>query len=174
MIKIANAHFTTHSWWVYSWMQCLHWYYYQTHSYMCHDSFIHVPWLIHTYAMTHFNTCAMTHSYMCHDSFIHVPWLIHTCAMTHSYMCHDSFIYVTWLIVVIRRQALRRKGHCIHEYTHYEWVVMCALPIFIISNDLYHLYFIISYEVAANTHLRDSLLSKSLQVSHFWVVQKRL
>ena len=33
-----------------------------------------------------------------HDSFIYVPWLIHTCAMTHSYMCHDSFIYVPWLI----------------------------------------------------------------------------
>ena len=34
----------------------------------------------------------MTHSYMCHDSFICVPWLIHMCAMTHSYVCHDSFI----------------------------------------------------------------------------------
>jgi len=33
--------------------------------------------------------------YMCHDSFIRVPWLIHTRAMTHSYACHDSFICVT-------------------------------------------------------------------------------
>ena len=33
--------------------------------------------------------CAMTHSYVCHDSFICVPWLIHMCAkcaMTHC-MC---------------------------------------------------------------------------------------
>jgi len=49
-----------------------------THLYVCHDSFICVPWLIHM--------CAMTHSYVCHDSFICVPWLIHMCAMTHSYV----------------------------------------------------------------------------------------
>jgi len=55
-----------------------------THSYMWHDSFIYVTWLIHI--------CDMTHSYMWHDSFI--------CDMTHSYMWHDSFLYVTWLIRV--------------------------------------------------------------------------
>jgi len=37
--------------------------------------------------------CAMTHSYVCQDSFIRVPWLIHTCAMTHSYECHVSSKY---------------------------------------------------------------------------------
>jgi len=42
--------------------------------------------------------CAMTHSYVCWDSFICVPWLIHICAMTHSYVCHDSFICLPWLI----------------------------------------------------------------------------
>jgi len=26
----------------------------------------------------------MTHSHVCHDSFISVPWLIHICVMTHS------------------------------------------------------------------------------------------
>jgi len=78
----------------------------------CHDSFIHVPWLIHTCTMTHsymyhdssmhvtwlIHTCTMTHSYMYHEFFIHAPWLIHTCTMTHSYMYHDSFIHVPWLI----------------------------------------------------------------------------
>ena len=29
--------------------------------------------------------CDMTHSYVSHDSFICVTWLIHTCDMTHSY-----------------------------------------------------------------------------------------
>jgi len=62
-----------------------------THSYTCHDSFIHVTWLwlLHT--------CDMTHSYMWHDSIIRHR-LIYTCDMTHSYMWHDSFIHVTWLI----------------------------------------------------------------------------
>ena len=49
--------------------------------------------------------CDMTHSYVWHDSFICVTWLIHMCDMTHSYVCHDSFIFVcfenesdvTWL-----------------------------------------------------------------------------
>ena len=61
-----------------------------THSYVRHDSFIRVTWLMHT--------CDMTHSYVWHDSFICVTWLIHTCDMTHSYVWHDSFICVTWLI----------------------------------------------------------------------------
>ena len=40
----------------------------------------------------HCHMCAMTHSYVCHDSFICVPWLIHMRAMTHSYVYHDSFL----------------------------------------------------------------------------------
>jgi len=42
--------------------------------------------------------CDMTHSYVWHDSFICVTWLIHMCDMTHSYVSHDSFIRVTCLI----------------------------------------------------------------------------
>jgi len=38
----------------------------------------------------------MPHSYVWHDSFICVTWLIHMCDMTHSYVWHDSFICVTW------------------------------------------------------------------------------
>jgi len=91
-----------------------------THPYVCHDSFIRVPWLIHTCAMTYSRwelifddacpadiknscffgawfsvmrigfMCAMTHSYVCHDPFICVPWLIHMCAWL-IHMC-------AWLI----------------------------------------------------------------------------
>ena len=61
-----------------------------THSYVCHDLFVRVRWLIHT--------CAMTHSYVYHDSFMRVPWLIHTCTMTHSYLRHGPFIRVPWMI----------------------------------------------------------------------------
>jgi len=40
----------------------------------------------------------MTHSYVWHDLFICVTWLIHMCDMTHSYVKHDSFCRCTWLI----------------------------------------------------------------------------
>jgi len=42
--------------------------------------------------------CDMTHSYVWHDSFICMIWLIHMCDTTHSYAWHDSFICVTWPI----------------------------------------------------------------------------
>jgi len=47
----------------------------------------------------HYQICDMTHSYVWHDSFICVTWLIHIWDMTYSYTWHDSFIYVTWLIL---------------------------------------------------------------------------
>jgi len=72
-----------------------------THSYVWHDSFICVTWLIHM--------CDMTHSYVWHDSFICVTWLIHACDMTCWFECslrarlgcilyvwRESFICVTW------------------------------------------------------------------------------
>ena len=42
--------------------------------------------------------CDMTCSYVWHDSFIRVAWLIHMCDVAHSYVWYDSFICVTWLI----------------------------------------------------------------------------
>jgi len=61
-----------------------------THSYVGHDSFICVPWLIHM--------CDMTHSDVWHDSFICATWLLHMCDMTHSSTWHDSIVCMTWLI----------------------------------------------------------------------------
>ena len=63
---------------------------YATQLFVCHESSICVPWLIHL--------CGMTHSSVCHASCICVPWLIHLCAMTHSSVCHDSFICVPYPI----------------------------------------------------------------------------
>ena len=44
-----------------------------THLYVCHDSFRALP----TVTWAHFRL-------FCHNTFLCVPWLIHTCAMTHS------------------------------------------------------------------------------------------
>jgi len=102
-----------------------------THSYVWHDSFIYVTWLIHM--------CDMTRSYVWHDSFIYVTWLIHMCDMTHSYLWHDSSIYVTWLIHICATIRWHRDSSIyvtclIHEDTidakltneschTYEWVM---------------------------------------------------
>jgi len=67
-----------------------------THSYVWHDSFICVTWLVRKCDIL-IRTCDMTHSYVWHDSFVCVTWLIHMCDLTHSYVWHDSFVCVTWL-----------------------------------------------------------------------------
>ena len=85
-----------------------------THSYMWHDSFIHVAWLIHM--------CDMTHSYMWHDVFTRVTCLMHVCDMTHSYARHDSSIRVTWLLHT--RDMTQHTFHVWIISSHmYEWVM---------------------------------------------------
>jgi len=88
-----------------------------THSYVWHDSFICVTWLIHM--------CDMTHSYVWHDVFMCVPWLANLCAMTHWCMArlggkidtwcvrHDSFICVTRLVhaCVMNRFFVCNESH---------------------------------------------------------------
>jgi len=54
-----------------------------THSYVWHDSFICVTWLVHN---------------VWHDSFIGETRLIHMWDMTHSHARHDSCICETWLV----------------------------------------------------------------------------
>jgi len=110
-----------------------------THSYVCHDSFVCVPWLIHTRAMTHsylwhdsfirapwiVHMDAITRSYVCYGAFTCVPWLVHTCALTHSYLCPDSFIRVPWLIHMC---AMAHSYVCHDLCTYVPWIVhMSAL-----------------------------------------------
>ena len=79
-----------------------------THSYVWHDPFMCVAWLMHVCDVTHSYVWHDTPSYVWHDSFICVTWTIHVCDMTHCmlwsstltriFVGHDSFMCVIWLI----------------------------------------------------------------------------
>jgi len=82
-----------------------------THSYVWHDSFICVTWLIFTkwrdILLTKLiDMCDVTQSYvwhdscLCvwHDSLICVRWIIDMCDVTHSYVGHDSSARATSLM----------------------------------------------------------------------------
>ena len=77
-----------------------------THLYVCHDSFIRVPWLIHDenwFLMMLVPQISKIHVFLGLDFrwwelVSCVPWLIHTCAMTHSFVFHDSSHMCAWLI----------------------------------------------------------------------------
>jgi len=92
------------------------------YSYVCHDSSMWVPWLIHVSAMTH--PCECHDSWVVqYNSFICVPWLFHMCAMTLSYLCHDSFICVPMQIRVCAEHywlcnlpALQFFGVVVHPF----------------------------------------------------------
>ena len=69
-----------------------------THSYVCHDSFVCVPWLICVTWLIHL--CGMTLSFVFvrRDSFICETCLVCMWDMTRLYLRHDSFICETWLV----------------------------------------------------------------------------
>ena len=60
--------------------------------------------LLHRLIGAIIHMCDMAYSYVWHDSFTHVTWLIHVCDVTHSYvttlihMCDVTNLYLTWLI----------------------------------------------------------------------------
>jgi len=101
-----------------------------SHSYVRHDSFICVTWLIHIHRRSN-ERIRGRRKCLRHDLFICAAWLIHMCDVTHSYtqttqwkdswdeeMCdmmnsyvrHDSFICVTWLMHIHRRSNERVRG----------------------------------------------------------------
>jgi len=62
------------------------------HSYVCHDVWTRVPWLIHIcFAFIHTTSHMFrlySHHYAWYKSFMCVPWRIHTCDSNESYL-HD-------------------------------------------------------------------------------------
>jgi len=109
-----------------------------THTYVWHDLYICVTWLIHK--------CDMTHSYVWHDSYICVTWLIHMCDMTHTYVWHDVWhdlsIHVTWLClcdmtVSVWQDCVCVTGLCLcdrtvsvwHDYVCVIWLCLCDMNV---------------------------------------------
>jgi len=69
-----------------------------TYAFICVTQLAHMnAYVWHGAVMLHEHV-RFSYSYVWHDSFVWVQWLICTCDMTRSYMWHDSFICVTWLI----------------------------------------------------------------------------
>jgi len=87
------------------------------HWYMCHDSFIYVPWFIHICAMTHSNELVIRGRQWGRRKKVSLRWL---CAMTHSYMCHDSFIYDPWFIHA--NESLERGNEGVERRFHFRWL----------------------------------------------------
>ena len=67
--------------------------------------------------------CRRRHSYLRHDSFICVTWLIHMCAMTHSYVWHDSFICVTRIWMTTSHMWMSHVAHMNETCRTYEWAM---------------------------------------------------
>jgi len=79
-----------------------------THSCVCHDSFICVPWLM----------------YMCHDSCTCVPWLVHTCH--DSFTCIMTHSHLPWLIrMYYRIESLLPVLHQYISLTSIYLIDMC-------------------------------------------------
>jgi len=70
-----------------------------TRSYVWHDSFLRVTWLVYVFGVTHYVWHDSFMTWLA-DSFICVTWLIHDSFICVTWLIHDSFICVTWLIHV--------------------------------------------------------------------------
>jgi len=117
-----------------------------THSHMFYDSFVRVPWLVHTCAMTCSHVTLLvdvfcilttgdtTHGYVCHNLCICVPWPFHLCAMTSSYVCHDVFMCVPWrfhMCAMTCAHVCHGLFICVPELIH-----GCAMTHFYVCHDL--------------------------------------
>ena len=73
----------------------------------------------------------MTHSYVWHDSFICVTWLIHMCDMTHSYVCHESSTWgAVQCEEIEKRPKKKRLKRQRHPRTEGIWIQFLQLPTF--------------------------------------------
>jgi len=133
-----------------TWLVCMcainHSYLCHDSLYVCHESFICVPWFIETCS-----TIAGGSSARHHDSFARVPWIVYMCAMTHWHdqrnsgrvyykapwlicTCAMNRLYVSWLIntgSTIAEESCARQHWSRHFATitigcHMRCVCVCA------------------------------------------------
>jgi len=97
--------------------------------YVYHVSFLCVPCLIPTWAMTL--------SYVCHDSFLCVTWIICMCTLTHIYVHHDS-----WTICVVQETWSTSKWAFVCRDSY-----LCVCPIIQWLTFMYTMTRIFEYEV---------------------------
>ena len=70
-------------------------------------------------------------SYMWHDPYVCVPWLVHMCDMTHSYVCHDSFTGMTDSLTGMKASFMcpvtrSYRDSCIHCVP---WLIHTVCPV---------------------------------------------
>jgi len=96
-----------------------------TKSYVCHNSFTYLTWLIHPHSIgpcdirlyhLYIGPC---HSYIGpHDSFIYVTWLIHICDTTHtnepSYWESPMFHLICWALPLVHWASFTCVARLIH------------------------------------------------------------
>jgi len=143
-----------------------------THSYIWHDSFICVTWLIHI--------CDMTHSYVQQDLFVCVTWLIHIFDMTHSYVWHDSMshslICAPGLILLASCPGgtssnlitLIAKGDV--ALSGVWWYIFICVCIYIYTHKSVYVYIYTHrfIDVCAHTCLRYIVVHMRSHIYHYW------
>jgi len=121
-----------------------------THSYLCHDSFICVPWLFHVCHDSFI--CVRWLFCVCHDSFIRVPWLFH--------VCHDSFV-MSWLI-----HARHDSSICVMTHPYMPWLIfVCAMTHQYMP---WLIYICHDSSIYALTHLSVSHIDPSMRL--MWLI----
>jgi len=112
-------------------------------SYVWHDSYVYVAWLLHWRDAARLHVwhdwfscvaspilsfacpeparmCDMNHSHTWHDSLTYVTWLEHMCDVTRTHRCHDSFTHVMLLLHIrgMTHSHVRR-----YSYTYVAWLI---------------------------------------------------
>ena len=157
----------THSWLMtqVSWLIFIH--NFHTFIHKCHDSFIHVTWLI--------QICATTHSYMWNDSFILGGKQV-CFTMTHTYIWHVSCILGGQQVCITEDMWL----HTVHLWRDayvYDWFIYAcviqarAMPLLCMCQDPFmthsHVWHLASLLVVAT--LKDTPVYRPLMSRyHAW------
>jgi len=152
-----------------------------THSYVRHDSFVCVTWLIDGMSallgawwlrscvllrwQVGVYVCDMTHPCVCHDlfhvkydSFRRATWLIHVCAMTRQSDTHVIGGFVDMVVYATGRQAGVHVCDMTHPYLWHDsfiyetWLIhMCDVTHSYVSHDSFMLHIWMSHVSSMNS-----------------------